>query len=158
MNRIQDALKDFLGNEWEVHLFDREKQKRREYELKAELPQSGDPSGIPKKNAWIVWLSDENQYITDLQVYELDPILPHRWEKIVRHVNDRMTEKKTPYRDCGRVNSDWDEWDLSDVLFKFGMQYAFRDRNIMVKCMKRLATIEEFKDRILGWMKFVGNE
>lgn len=32
-------------------------------------PRSGDPDGIPKKNAWIVWTVDKDDLITGLEVY-----------------------------------------------------------------------------------------
>jgi len=121
--------------------------------LYPELPLNIDPEGIPKENAWIVWLCDDDQMITDLQVYELDANLPYRWEKIVGYVEEKM--KGIHFRDCGRVNSDWNEWDLADILFKFGCQYGFKDRKIMVKCLERLATIKEFKEDIDGWLNFL---
>ena len=36
--------------------------------LKKKCPSSGCPDGIPKSNAWIVWLSDKNGKITSMEV------------------------------------------------------------------------------------------
>ena len=35
-------------------------------------PPSGHCAGIPKKNAWIVWIVDYANKIVDLEVYERD--------------------------------------------------------------------------------------
>lgn len=115
------------------------------------LPNSGDEDGIPKKNAWIVWILNKSGKINDLQVYELDPLLPERWKKTVDRVTD--ITKITRMYDCGRVNSDWDEWKLQDVLFKFGFQYQFESKLVMKQSLQRLATIEEFKENIERWMQ-----
>jgi hypothetical protein len=154
---IKIALTKYINENipgYEVHLFDREKQINRREQLEKKLPRHDHSSRIKKSNAWIVWLCDENQYITDLQVYDFDlESGPYRREKITEYVSYIM--KITPYRDCGCVNSDWDQWDITDVFFKFGFQNGFHDRKIMLKCLKRLACINEFRERILKYLTYL---
>lgn len=155
MDDIKKILEDnFAG--FEVHLFDREKQLNRKELLEKRMPLPNCQPGIPKKNAWICWLCDENRSITDLQVYELDRNDPIRWKKTVDYVDRKTSEHNLIYRDCGCVNfEDWDDWTISDILFKFGLQYGFYDRNTMIRCLENLATIEEFKKPIENWLKLV---
>lgn len=152
---FEKGIKEFFKEglpDYEIHLF--HKGNLSDKKIEKTLPFHDFSSKINKSDAWIVWLSDENQYITDLQVYDFQlESGPYRRQKIVEYVDYEM--KKTPYRDCGCVNSDWSDWRLIDIYFKLGIQYAFRDRNIMVKCLKRLACINEFREEITGHLRFL---
>ncbi len=149
IRNFKEALEKHLGVEFSVHIVQQNEKK----DLKKELPISGDEEGIPKDNAWIVWLKDKENRIIDLQVYEMDRNLPYRCEKTQKYVENFLG--KTPYYDIGCVNHDWDEWRIEDVLFKFGIQYGFKDRETTIKCMKRLATIKEFEQKIKKWLKYL---
>ncbi len=160
MNDITKSLEEYLKNQglnYEVRLC--EKQEKRRELLNTNLPYHDHSHEIKKSDAWIVWITDENQNIIDLQVYnflhdsyEEGHSYP-RSKKIPDYVNDKMG--KTPYRDCGCVNSDWNEWTLQDVYFKLGIQYGFLTREIAVKCLKRLAYINEFRDNILKHLTYI---
>ena len=154
---IKISLENLLSKEmpgYEVHLFESEKQKERKESLEKRLPYSDQSSRINKSDAWIVWLSDENQVITDLQVYDFQLASgPYRKEKIIEYVE--YTMGKIPYRDCGCVNSDWHEWKLVDIYFKFGWQYGFYNNEIMIKCLRRLSYINEFREEIQGHLRFL---
>lgn len=150
IEKITSALQEFIGREYEVHLFDREKQEFREKTLEKKLPNHDFSQNIKKSNAWIVWLTDENHVITDLQVYDFQRESgPYKQKKIVEYVDFHM--KKTAYRDCGCVTSDWNEWRLIDVYFKLGWQYGFYSGKVMERCLRRLSNIDE----ILGHLKFL---
>ena len=155
MGVIEDEMRRCFGENIEIHVFTQQTTKRIKKQKEDRLP-NGDEPGILKKNAWIVWLSDELQYITDLQVYELDENVPDRWAKTVDFIDRKVKEMgNRSYRDCGRVNSDWEKWTLESLLFKFGCQYGFVDRDTMVKCMERLGTIIEFKMAVDSYLKFI---
>jgi len=115
-------------------------------------PASDNWNGVPKSDAWIVWICDENTNIVDLQVYDLTLSIPHRREKILEFVNWRMREQKAIYRDIGCVVSDWNDWTLADVIFKLSVQYGFKNRETAEKCLRRLGYVDEFKDAIDKWL------
>lgn len=122
-----------------------------EYDLRC--PPSACVPKIPKANAWIVWLSDKNSKIIDLEVYEQDPNNDIRREKVFNYVERHL--KNIPYRDTGCVISDWYEWRLADLLFKFGWQYGFATRKAMMRALDALSRIDEFEDEIKAWIKYV---
>lgn len=106
-----------------------------------ELPLPNACSGIKKEHAWIVWTSNKNGNITDLQVYELDRTIPWRWEKTIEFVDRR----KIPYKDIGAVSSDWEKWTFKDICQKL-VDYGFSEDFSLGLLIQRLYTIEGFKE------------
>ncbi len=142
---------------YEIHMFASKKQQERREKLERRLPATDPNLDIKKSNAWIVWISDENGVITDLQVYDFQlEAGPFRRDQIVDYVDCAM--EKTPYSDCGCVNSDWDEWKLIDIYFKLGWQYGFYNNKVMIKCLKRLSRIDEFREGIRGHLRYVDSD
>lgn len=118
------------------------------------LPANPAEPGILLKHAWIVWTVDENHNIQDLQVYELNPELPYKVEKTREYVCRITKEKKIPFLDIYCAPDGLRDWDIADILFKFGFQYRFSDYETALRCAKRLAYIAEFRDRINAWIEF----
>lgn len=125
-----------------------EKEKYFSHLEKCECPDWTGEYAIPKKNAWIVFLVNRENRIRDLQVYPR--FMDEYDEKIYLYVETHL--KYTHYKDIGCVCSDWDEWSLDDVLFKLGFSYGFVDQPTMIKCARRLRRIDEFQDKIHGWL------
>lgn len=155
ISNIKKSLEDYIIKNvpgFEVHLFESEKQEKRKKILDMKLPLHDQCQLIKKSDAWIVWICDENQYITDLQVYDFQQEhAPYKRQKIVEYLDywSNTQDPKIPYRDCGCVNSNWDQWNLQDIYFNFGMRWGFLNRNVMVKSLKRLACIDKFRNNIL---------
>lgn len=121
-------------------------------ECMQELPPSGVSYGIHKKNAWILFLTKDGK-ISDLQVYEVLREVEGHAEKACAYIELRMP--KTAFSDFGNCLSDWDQWTLQDVLFKVGFQYGFVDRKTMIRCLDRLAYIQEWKDPLWTYLSFI---
>lgn len=128
------------------------KEFSKEFE-KRECPRPLHVGEIKKENAWIVWLTDGHGKIVDLEVYERFHDDQEESEKTFYYVNERLGGQ---YKDIGCVCAQWDEWDMADVIFKFGCQYGFTDREVMIKALKRLKCIKEFKSYISRWLDYVG--
>ena len=116
------------------------------------LPGTNIDSPIPKAHAWIVWVTDSDGKIYDLQVYERDP---GNREKS-RLTYERVNRVGRPYKDVGMVCSDWHERTLQDLLFQFGFQYGFVNDTIMCRSLVRLAIINEFREYLYTKMYQAG--
>lgn len=152
LNLLKSFISEKFGDEFSVYCYKRDIFSP---DPKPQCPISGDLDGIPKKNAWIVFLTDEKNHIVDLEVYEMDRNNEYRCEKTLNYVVYKLKEKKVPYLDFGNVYADWDQWTLSDILFKLGWQYGFYDQKIMIKCLRNLNKISEFKEELSKYLCYV---
>jgi hypothetical protein len=161
ISNMKMALERYISENipgYEVHLFESDKQEKRKKALEIRLPPTDPSSRIKKSNAWIVWICDENSYIIDLQVYDLRlDVCPYKREQIVNFIEAWSKNQKPiiSYSDCGCLTKGWDEWKLQDIYFKFGIQYGFINRNIMIQSLKRFSCIEEFGENIKQHLDFL---
>lgn len=150
LDDMKESLKRCLGDDWEIHLINKQVTVKRDEEEKRKCPIPMNEPGILKKHSWIIWIVDGQGYITDLQVYEVKEDRAFTKEKIFNYVNSQL--KGIAWLDMQLFSISENKFDLIDIIFKFTIQYGFKNREIAIKCMKRLATIEEFKDKINLWL------
>jgi len=116
-----------------------------------ELPPSACCFGMPKANAWILWLIDKKGLIIDLKVYEVIREDEFHREKVYEYIKMRMGG--TPYLDIGNCCSDWEKWTLENIFFKFGIQNKFKSRKILIRSLERLSVILEWEQSILKYLR-----
>ena len=108
------------------------------------LLPSMESSGMPKKYAYIPFLV-EGETILDIKVYDM---------RLIKNLPALLAREYAgqSYRFCdiGAILSDWDEWTLQDLLYKFGFQY-FMPSEKRFYALNALAQIEEFRDTIQGY-------
>jgi len=131
-------------------------------EYKEILPITNVVPLIPKKDIWMIWLTDDENRITAFQIYDLskEEYLPFDHSKAYRtfaYIKYRMEGK--PYLDWGANCSSYgEETQLADILFKFGVQYGFRDQKVVRQFLNQLSMIKEWREDIVMYMRFMGME
>lgn len=113
------------------------------------LPQPLSQPPYDKKRCWIVWLMNEKEQITDIEIYETFPSNPG---KVGEYLEFKLGKKS--YYDCGNCWSDWDKWTLQDLFHKFGFQHEWEDQSMRFKFLKKLGEINEFKNDIDSYLRF----
>ena len=101
-----------------------------------------------KKDSWIIWLENEKCQIYDFEIYETFP------KKYPGRVSSYIEQYVKRYNDIGNCMSDWDQWTLQDIFFKFGFQQEYVDRETQLMVLDKLAKIKEFKSSIEEYKKY----
>ena len=121
------------------------------------LPPEGYPIPIPKERAWIVWIVNEKSEIVDLEIYDIgfkDDFDPYpKWDKTLYNIRHYL--KGRPFRDCGCCQSDWKEWNLADLFFKFGFQYKYDNETTKLYVLNCLGYIDQFENEIENYQKLL---
>ena len=105
------------------------------------LPGSG-TEDLDKKDIRIAFITNDDFKITDLKVYPCKDQL----DRDTLHVMLRTFA----YKDFGNSHSDWDEWDLLDVILGL-FKYPVNDHDTVVEIFKELGKVKEWKDKLLDY-------
>lgn len=100
---------------------------------------------IPKSEAWIVWLSDDEFKVVDLRVYR---IVRDKEHKFSRDWMQFITQQNLLIKDIGNCCSGWMQTPLSEVLIRLGFARGLWSRRVARQCLRELSKIREFKDEI----------
>lgn len=117
------------------------------------LPYTNISEFISKKDAWLVWTTNDAEQINDFNIYDFSKENVDGQKTSVDYVEMQVGGH---YFDWGACCSSWDHSNLADVFFKFGFQYQFSNILIKKDFLDALSLIREWRKDIIEYMGILG--